>query len=180
MTARTRDIVEVARELLEQRGWEAVTVREIADRLGIKAPSLYKHVPGKPALAGHLTATALAEMGAALHTSVADGVGAAALLAAYRAYAHGSPHLYRLATTGELDTALLPPGLEEWAGTPFFTVTGDPYAAQALWATTHGLTVLELDRRFPTGTAPDLTWGRAATAYVPGAGGDVPPGPVET
>ena len=63
--------------------------------------------------------------------------------------AHESPHLYRLATGGELARDLLPPGLEEWSGTPFFTVTGDPHLAQALWSTAHGLVVLELDRRYP-------------------------------
>ena len=165
MTPRTRDIVVAARGLLEAVGWESVTMRDLAERLGIRAPSLYKHVPGKAALAAELTAVALAESGSALHSVVADGGGVAEVLAAYRRLGHDHPHLYRLTTSGELDRERLPAGLEEWAGSPFFLVTGDPHLAQALWSTAHGLVVLELDRRFPTGTAPDETWAAAAAAY---------------
>ena len=165
MSPRTRDIVTAAGDLLERDGWASVTMRSLGDHLGIKAPSLYKHVPGKPVLASLLTAVALADVGEDLHTAVAAGGGVPALLAAYRANAHRSPHLYRLATSGPLDRDQLPAGLEEWSGTPFFDATGDPYVAQALWSAAHGATVLELDQRYPTGTAPDRTWARIATAF---------------
>ena len=63
-----------------------------------------------------------------------------------------------LATGGRLDRSALPPGLEDWSGRPFLDATGDPHRAQALWAAVHGMVVLELDGRFPTGTAPEATW----------------------
>jgi AcrR family transcriptional regulator len=35
---------------LDERGPEALTMRNVAEALGIPAPSLYKHVPDKTAL----------------------------------------------------------------------------------------------------------------------------------
>ncbi|GGV15098.1 TetR/AcrR family transcriptional regulator [Streptomyces spectabilis] len=50
-----------ARALVEEAGPEALTTRSLADRLGIKAPSLYKHFSDKAAvelIAQHLAALA--------------------------------------------------------------------------------------------------------------------------
>ncbi|MGA4848570.1 helix-turn-helix domain-containing protein [Streptomyces sp. G5(2025)] len=41
-------MVSAARELLRESGAEKLTTRVLADRLGIKAPSLYKHFPDSP------------------------------------------------------------------------------------------------------------------------------------
>lgn len=172
MTARNAEIVQHARTLLERDGWHAVTMRGLGAHLGIKAASLYKHVAGKPALAAQLTAVGLCEIGASLHSAVAAGEGVRGVLTAYRAYTRSAPNLYRLATSATFDRQLLPEGLEEWTGTPFFTVTADPYLAQALWAAAHGLAILEIDRRFPTGAAPDETWARAAAAFASQAPSD--------
>lgn len=155
-----------ARELLERDGWDGVTMRALGERLGIRAPSLYKHVAGKDALGAALLAVALVEHGVALHSVVAAGGGVGELLRAYRRHAHRNPHLYRLATNGPLPRAQLPPGLEDWSGEPFFLVTGDPHLAQALWSLAHGMTILELDERYPTRRAPEQTWQAAADLFV--------------
>ena len=47
---RAREIVAAARELLEAEGPEGLSMRRLADRLGIRAPSIYKHLPDKQAL----------------------------------------------------------------------------------------------------------------------------------
>lgn len=165
-TPRSRQILTVARELLEAEGQEGLTMRRIGAALGIRAPSLYKHLPGKDGVRNALIADALLEIGTSLHEAVAATEGsrgpAARLLRAYRAYATAHPHLYRLCTVGELDRTALPAGLEEWAGTPFFLVAGEPYRAQALWAAAHGLAVLEIDNRFLPGSELDRTWASAA------------------
>ncbi|MHB1887370.1 MAG: TetR family transcriptional regulator, partial [Acidimicrobiales bacterium] len=57
------------------------------------------------------------------------------------------------------------PGLEAWAGEPFYLVMGEPYLAQALWAFAHGTMILELDRRFFEGSDLDLTWRAGAEAF---------------
>ncbi|WP_336669730.1 TetR/AcrR family transcriptional regulator [Tsukamurella sp. USMM236] len=159
---RARQIVETARALLERDGWERVTMRDLADEVGIRAPSLYKHFASKDAVKSALVGVALAESGAALRP-VTD---VAALLRDYRAVARNNPNLYRLATVGPLDREALPDGLEEWSGSPFYEVTGDPHAAQALWAAAHGLAILEIDGRFPTGSAPDETWDELARRFA--------------
>ncbi len=43
-------IIEKALELFSERGYDAVSVGEIAAAVGIKAPSLYNHFPGKQAI----------------------------------------------------------------------------------------------------------------------------------
>ena len=43
-------IVAAARALLEEGGLDAITMQAVADRVGVKAPSLYKRFPGRPAL----------------------------------------------------------------------------------------------------------------------------------
>lgn len=166
MSARLREIVQAARELLELDGWEAITMSQVAAKLQIKAPSLYKHLPSKAALRTRLTAIGLAEVGEHLHTAIATGGGIPALLTAYRAAAHASPQLYRLATTGALDRDGLPPGLEAWASEPFVLATGDPFLAQALWSTAHGMAILEIDHRYPDAFAPEEAWHKAAEAYT--------------
>lgn len=46
-----RLILDVAAKLLRQRGYEAMTVRAIAEQVGIKAGSIYYHYPSKDAIA---------------------------------------------------------------------------------------------------------------------------------
>jgi len=175
-SARAGEIVAAARGLLEAEGPEALTMRRIADVLGIRAPSIYKHYPNKHAVEVALIEQGLADMGAMLHAaaeqrhSVAGADPAervAALLRAYRGGALAHPNLYRLATVGPLARDELTPGLEDWAGEPFFLVTGDPFLAQAVWSFAHGMVILELDGRFPGSSELDRTWAAGARAFAP-------------
>jgi AcrR family transcriptional regulator len=50
LTPRAWQVVSVARDLLETEGSDALTMRRLAEEMGIRAPSLYKHVPHKAAL----------------------------------------------------------------------------------------------------------------------------------
>lgn len=162
-------MVAAAWQIVEAEGAEALTMRRLADDLGIKAPSLYKHFPDKAALEAALIEDALLQMGTALHAAVARPgrrSPAAALLEAYRRQAVAHPNLYRLATAGPLTREALAPGVEDWAGQPFYLVTGDPYAAQALFAFAHGMVILEIDRRFPPGSDLDRTWRSAAASFA--------------
>ncbi|GIH91725.1 TetR/AcrR family transcriptional regulator [Planobispora siamensis] len=191
LTPRAAQIVSAARALLEEEGRDALTMRALADRLDMRAPSLYKHFPDKAAVEAALIEQGLAEVGAALYEALenaaatttgasdaggrsgetgadgADGAGAiGALLRAYRAAALARPNLYRLATEGRLPRERLAPGLEEWSGTPFFLAAGEPYLAQALWSFAHGMVILELDGRYPEGSDLELTWEEGARAFA--------------
>jgi AcrR family transcriptional regulator len=167
-TPRAAQIIEAARTLLEVKGIDGLTMRLLGEALGIRAPSLYKHLSGKPALELALVETGLDESGVALHRAVAerpdDAIGS--LLRAYRAAGRASPNLYRLITSAGLPRAELLPGLEEWAGEPFFLAVGEPYLAQGLWAFAHGTLILELDHRFLDGSDLDRTWRTGAEAFT--------------
>jgi AcrR family transcriptional regulator len=168
---RIAQIVGVARGLLETEGPGGLTMRSVADRLGIQAPSLYKHLDDKEELEALLQAEALRGMGDALREALQALSGRAgtrrrveALGQAYRSWAHAHPHLYRLATGGPLARDRLPAGLEAWAAEPLLAVAGDQDRARAIWAFAHGMTILELDGRFPAGADLDAAWARGVAA----------------
>jgi AcrR family transcriptional regulator len=166
---RQAEIIAAARQVLEEGGREALSLRRVAETIGIRAPSLYKHFDDKASLELAIVEDALEEIGEISHRAVRSSAPRArleALLSAYRSYSLSHPHLYRLATAGPLRRDELLPHLEEWAGNPWFLVTGDPCLAQALWSFAHGMVVLELDRRYPPGSDLDATWKAGARAFA--------------
>jgi AcrR family transcriptional regulator len=162
--SRRAQAVVAARELLETEGEAALTMRRLADRLGIRAPSLYKHVPDKAALEVAVIESALADFGDALH---AAGPDLEALAHAYRGWALAHPHLYALATERALPRDRLPAGLEARAAAPLIAaVGGDENRGRAFWAAAHGLTSLELAGRFPMHADVDAAWKAMARAFA--------------
>ena len=159
LSSRAREIVAVAREVLEREGPGALTMRRIAEVLGIRAPSLYKHVPGKEALEVAIVIAGFEEAAAAFEAAT-DGAAEplAAFVAAYRAFARAHPHLYRLMTDRPLPRAHLPPGLEERTAAPLHRATGSPARARAAWAFIHGMVLLELTERFPDDGMTEQAW----------------------
>jgi AcrR family transcriptional regulator len=166
LTPRARQIVAAARELLEQEGPDALTMRRLADRLGIRAPSLYKHLPDKAALEAAIIATGFEDAAAAFEAAM-DGATEplATLAAAYRAFALDHPHLYRLMTDQPLPRDRLPSGLEERTAAPLLHATGDPQLARAVFAFAHGMVLLELTNRLPPGADPEAAWREGITAF---------------
>jgi AcrR family transcriptional regulator len=168
-TPRFNEIVDAARELLEAEGIEAVTMRAVAERLGIRAPSLYKHLPDKDALEIALVARGFEEMGHVFETAVAgadDPLGA--LAGAYRAWALAHPHYYRLMTAKALDRDRLPAGVEDRGAAPLVAACGgDGDRARAAWAFAHGMATLELANRFPPDADLDAAWRAGIDAFRP-------------
>jgi AcrR family transcriptional regulator len=182
-SARAEEVVVAARRLLEEEGAGALTMRRLAERLGIKAPSLYKHLPDKTALEAAIIATGFEEAAARFEDAVAGATsggaangdaargGAAAvsaLAAAYREFALAHPHLYRLMHDGPLPRRHLPAGVEERAAAPVLRVAGSRARARALWAFAHGMVMLELDQRFPADADLDAAWEAGITAFQTG------------
>jgi AcrR family transcriptional regulator len=169
---RVDQIVAAARQIVETVGVDSLTMRRLGDELGIKAPSLYKHLPSRDAVVVQLVDETLFESGDRMHAAVsapaADAAGGPvpALLGAYREFGRAHPNLYRLVTTGTLPRPALTPGLEDWAGEPFYRATADPYLAQALWAFAHGALILEIEERFVPGSDLDRTWQAGAHAFA--------------
>ena len=161
LTPRAREIVAAARELLEAEGPEGLSMRRVAERVGIRAPSIYKHLPDKQALEAALISAGFEEW-----AEMAAGPTPEELGRAYRAYALAHPHMYRLMTERQLDRERLTPGVEERAARLFVeAVGGDEDAARAVWAFAHGMTILELNGRFPPGADLDAAWTTGMRAF---------------
>lgn len=167
LTPRAREIVGAARELLESEGPEALTMRRVAEKLRIRAPSLYKHLPDKRALEAALISAGFEEQAAAFERAVrkADEP-LLALGQAYRRWARRHPHLYRLMTDRPLPRDELAPGVEDRAAAPIVTALGgDADLARAAFAFAHGMAILELNDRFPRGADLDAAWRRGLAAF---------------
>ncbi len=175
---RAAEIVETARRLLEEEGPASVTMRRLAGELGIQAPSLYKHFASKAAVELAIVHDGLLEIGEVSHAAITDTGKrnpVMSLLHAYRRYSLGHPNLYRLATGRRWPRDELPDGLEEWAGKPWYVVTGDPILGQALWSFAHGVVILELDERFLPGSDPERTLEAGGEAFVTSTAAATPP-----
>jgi AcrR family transcriptional regulator len=166
LTPRALEIVEAAREVLEQEGRSALSMRHLAERLGIRAPSIYKHFASKEALEAALISIGFIEQGALFEAALeASSEPLDAMAEAYRAFAHRHPHLWRLMSDGPLDRTLLIPGTEERTVIPVVRAAGgDRDLARATWAFAHGMTILEIDRRFPPDADLDAAWRRGIEA----------------
>ncbi|WP_030728266.1 TetR/AcrR family transcriptional regulator [Streptomyces sp. NRRL S-237] len=170
MGDRARQIMAAARELLDAEGPDALSMRRIAARVGIRAPSLYKHFPDKAAVEAGLQVQGMTQLAEELEAAEAE-IGAEppllALARAYRRHALASPHLYRLTHTRPLARTALPDGLEDRAAMPLaHAVHGDIDVARSFWAFAHGMVVLELDGRFPPGADLDAAWRTGCDAFA--------------
>ena len=168
-SARGQQIVDAAFAILDADGMGALTMRRLAEALGMRAPSLYKHFPDKAHLEAALIEDIFFAVGDVLHdalTTPGEGGVVRSVLSVYRTHALAQPNRYRLATSGRLRRDLLPECLEEWAGQPFFFAAGDPYRSQALWSFAHGMVILEIDGRYPDGSDLDRTWSAGAAAFT--------------
>ncbi len=90
-------VVDAAAELADEVGFEAVTLAALADRLGIRAPSLYAHVASLADLRRRLGDRGVRELTEAIAVACAGRARSDALTAlaeTYREYAAAHPGLY--------------------------------------------------------------------------------------
>jgi len=155
----TDAIVVAARRILESGGLDSVTMRSVAEAVGVKGPSLYKHFPDKEALEVAIIVDGFEEAAAKFEAAEADTADPWATFAAtYRDFATSHPHVYRLMTERPLPREQLPAGLEARTAAPLLRATGDPVRARAAWAFLHGLTMLELNGRLPFDDLTEPAW----------------------
>lgn len=172
-TSRRAQIVTAARRLLEADGPEALSMRNVAAEIGIRAPSLYEHVADKRALESAIIAAGLHEQGLALREAVSTPEGRAdpltAIAMAWSRWAHEHQHLYNLIYARDLDRS--DPAVAEaelYAGTPLREICGgDLVTARCIWAFAHGMVNLELIDRFPPNTDVEALWTRGLDALRP-------------
>ncbi len=91
-------VVEAATKLVDEEGVEQLSLGRLAERLGIRTPSLYNHVAGLPGLRHELALYCARELRDDLTQATIGRSRAEAILAladAYRAYARQYPNRYR-------------------------------------------------------------------------------------
>jgi AcrR family transcriptional regulator len=153
------DIFAAAAALIEETGSEQdVTLREIARRVGIAAPSIYEHFPSREAIVDAVLDAGFAELRAAVEQALASQADPWARLragcAAYLNFAAQRPGQYRilfgrrlhltgrLAAAGDETFGLLVTALRDCAAAGQ-CATDDPTAdATVIWLALHGYATL--------------------------------------
>jgi AcrR family transcriptional regulator len=169
LSPRAHEIVDAALEILEEEGADGLSMRRVAERVGIRAPSIYKHLADKQALEAAIISVGFERLADAGEAALLDADEPVAVLArVYRQFATGHPHLYRLMTERELRRDLLTPGVEARASLLVVEAMGqNADLARAAWAFAHGMTILELNNRFPPGADLDAAWDQGIQAFTP-------------
>jgi AcrR family transcriptional regulator len=156
---REQRITAAAREIAAREGWNAVTIRRLADEIEYSQPVLYSHFDNRDAIVAAVAVEGFGELATVLrgavhlsadHQDALHNVGGA-----YLAFAGEQPALYEAMFTmptslhfAEADTkpelrdafaalaAVVPP-----------TRSGHEVATETFWATLHGLAELERSGR---------------------------------
>ena len=144
-----------ARILLEEGGPPALSLREIARRVGVSAPAAYHHFRNLEAIAQAVAEQGFGELSAALDNARSgDGVNAMGMV--YIGFAQANPGLYRLMFSDGL-------AAKSQAGAALRAMRAQAFAtlrtaleaqvppdqarslALYLWSVTHGLALLAID-----------------------------------
>jgi AcrR family transcriptional regulator len=156
----TAQVVAAGAAWADEFGFGLLTLAELAKRLGVRPPALYKHVDGLADLQHRIAALAMAEFGEALREALQGKAGSdalQALFATWRDYVTAHPGRYA-ATTGAAflgaDDPLLVAGMRVMdsiravlAG--YDLDPGDlDHAIRAVRCTIHGFAVLQSTNGF--------------------------------
>ena len=152
---RERRIVSAARRIAQSEGWEAVTVRRLAEAIEYSQPVLYSHFENRAAIVGAVAVEGFAELGEALRQAARSAPALRRsrenVAEAYLEFAREEPRLYEAMFT-------LPSGLvfaqddtrpelrEAFAALAAVAAPGAHdagVATETFWATLHGLAELE-------------------------------------
>jgi AcrR family transcriptional regulator len=160
-------------------GWETLSLADLAESLGVRTPSLYKHIDGLPALRREMTLLALNELGDCLMQAAVGRSSDEAVVAcahAYRRFAHEHPGLYaatqRVSEPGDRD-------LEAASGRVVgvmvrvlaaYGLEGDDalHAVRLFRSLTHGFVSLEMSQGFGLPLDLDETYRRLVDMFLAG------------
>ena len=155
-------IVALAREIAERDGWDAVTVRRLADEIEYSQPVLYSHFENRGAIVAAVAVEGFKELTTALREAASGSTGQNALkdvAVAYLAFALRRHALYEamfiLPTNLRFAEAGSRPELKAAFGAlvavvaPFCADVAD--VTETFWATLHGLAALERSGRIRSG-----------------------------
>ena len=139
----TGNVVAAAASLADEAGFDNLTMGLVAERLGIRPPSLYKHVTDLADLQHRVATLAMTELGDAVRDATQGRAGLdalSALLIATRAYVAAHPGRYT-ATVGARFT-----GTDD----PLYTATARILASIAAVLRGYGIAEEEMDHAIRT------------------------------
>jgi AcrR family transcriptional regulator len=165
-------VTEAAAILADEIGFDQLTMGLLAERLGVKTPSLYKHVDSLANLVHRIAVLATIELGDALREATAGRAGSDALAAAaqaMRTYVKQHPGRYAAGNsvrpTGPDDP--LSPAIDRLLDSLSAVLRGyelDPsekiHALRMLRSLFHGFATIEVEGgfRFDTDIEDSFTW----------------------
>ncbi|CAN5177981.1 TetR/AcrR family transcriptional regulator [soil metagenome] len=152
-------VIEEASSILDEHGFEGLTLAALAENLGVRIPSLYKHVDGMPAIQRGIMIAAKTSLSNTLgHAAIGKSRDEAitALSIAYRNWALGHPGQYPMTVRAPIagdeqdlvaSTALVTVVFTVLAG---YELRGDDAvdATRFLRAALHGFVALETGGAF--------------------------------
>jgi AcrR family transcriptional regulator len=156
---REHRIVDAARVIAEREGWDAVTIRRLADEIEYSQPVLYSHFENRDAIVEAVAVEGFREIAAALRKAAQDSSGRRDALTnvatAYLAFALTHPALYEamfvLPTSLRFATTDTRPELR--AGFEALAAVVAPFCVdvelvtETFWAALHGFAELERSGR---------------------------------
>ncbi|KIF77525.1 TetR family transcriptional regulator [Streptomyces sp. 150FB] len=144
-------IVAAGRDILESGGQDGLTMQSVANRVGVRAPSLYKHVRDRAALLAAVAEAAIEDLIARFEAT--DG-SLEELAYAYRGFAQDRPEGFRLLML----STLAPAEALEYAAAPILRASrqlagesGGLEAARLVTAWATGFIQMELTGAFRLG-----------------------------
>jgi AcrR family transcriptional regulator len=90
-------VVREAADLADEVGWDRLSLAALAERLGVRLPSLYKHIAGLDGLRRDIAVLATRQLGETVSAAAVGRSGGDALRAvadAYRGFGHQHPGRY--------------------------------------------------------------------------------------
>lgn len=154
---RAQEIVETARDIIVRGDGDRLTMRYLAEQLGIQAPSLYKHFPDKESItaavhADYLTGQ-LATLEAALAEHDDERHALVRITTAYRRYALENRELFHYVFLLPYPVKLIPDVLKRLR-VVWLKAAGNSDLAVSAYAMARGIAEMEVHSLFPIKSMP--------------------------
>ncbi|HEY1569960.1 MAG TPA: TetR/AcrR family transcriptional regulator [Pseudonocardiaceae bacterium] len=163
-------VTSAAIDLIDEQGPAALTLAAIAERTGVSAPSLYKHVRNLAELRDRVAGHVMAELNERITTAVLGLAGPdalRALLVEYRRYVLGHPHRYAMLPQAPSNDPVLGPAGQRLVELAFAVLRGyglsgadAVHAARSIRAVAHGFASLESAGAFELAEDLDTSYER--------------------
>jgi AcrR family transcriptional regulator len=172
-------VVAAAAALADERGFSALTLADLAERLHVKTPSLYNHIQGLASVKRDLALLGLRALADCLRRAAVGKAGDDAILAfanAYRAYVKAHPGVYEATALATLldDHELQRAGAEVvnivLATLAYYGLADDDaiHATRGLRSVVHGFATLEVAGGFGMPQDIDESFHWLVLAYIAG------------